>query len=102
MNSTQIGYLAGLLTTSSFIPQIWNSYSIMKYNYNVKDKNKKKITNISIYFMFIIFVGMWFWIYHGLLINKNNPTTRDGDAILFWNFISVFFVSLIIIFTLLT
>jgi uncharacterized protein with PQ loop repeat len=38
MNATNVGYLAGLLTTSSFIPQIWKSYTIMRFNANIKNK----------------------------------------------------------------
>mgnify|MGYP001359349626 CR=1 FL=1 len=99
MNIKYIGYLAGLLTTISFIPQIMTSYSIMIFNFNHKNK---KISDISLPFMFVIFIGMCFWIYYGILINKSNQKSNDGDAIILWNSISVFFVFFIIIFTLLS
>ena len=102
MNATNVGYLAGLLTTSSFIPQIWKSYTIMRFNANIKNKKDRKSSGISIAFMIIIFVGMCIWIYHGILINNNSPHLRAGDALLFWNIISATFVLLIIVFTLLS
>ena len=99
MESKYIGYLAGLLTTSSFIPQIMKSYQIMKHNF----KNKTKIkSDISLPFMYVIFIGMCFWIYYGILINHDDPNTGDGNAVILWNSVSVFFVFCIIIFTHLT
>jgi uncharacterized protein with PQ loop repeat len=70
-------------------------------NFNFKHKNKKT-SDISLPFMFVIFIGMCFWIYYGILINKSNKKSNDGDAIILWNSISVFFVFFIIIFTLLS
>lgn len=92
----------GILTTCSFIPKIWKSYKLMKFNRSVKDKSAKKTSNISLPFMFIMFTGMFIWIYHGLLINKSNPKMRSGDAIVFWNVISAFFVFLIITLTMMS
>ena len=99
METKYIGYLAGLLTTSSFIPQIMKSYQIMKHNFTSKIKKK---SDISLPFMYVIFIGMCFWIYYGILINKDDPNTGDGNAVILWNSVSVFFVFCIIIFTHLT
>jgi uncharacterized protein with PQ loop repeat len=86
-----IGLIAGALTTFSFIPQVKESYNLMI--------NKKK-SDVSIMFMSIILVGMVFWAYYGILVNKKHNKSRPGDTIILWNSISIIFVSLVIIFTL--
>ena len=60
-----IGYIAGLLTTSSFIPQVFKSYQIMKNNLS---NNQKIKSEISLYFIFIISIGMILWVIYGITI----------------------------------
>tara|TARA_Y100000991_G_C21882960_1_gene310259 strand:+ start:47 stop:382 length:336 start_codon:yes stop_codon:yes gene_type:complete len=96
-----IGYIAGLLTTSSFIPQVFKSYQIMKNNLS---NNQKIESEISLYFIFIICIGMVLWIIYGITIyihaKKENKKTHSGLSIILWNGVSVLFASLVIVFTL--
>lgn len=55
---TIIGYLAGILTTIAFIPQVLHV---------VKTKSTKDISLL----MFLLFIlGVIFWILYGILINE--------------------------------
>ena len=96
-----IGYIAGLLTTSSFIPQVLKSYKIKINNIN---SSKKIVPDISIYFLSIIFIGMNLWIIYGITVyihaKKKNKKTHSGLSIILWNGISVLLSLLVIIFTL--
>ncbi|MFN6946968.1 MAG: SemiSWEET family sugar transporter [Cytophagaceae bacterium] len=53
-----IGSIAGLLTTTSFLPQAWKTYK-------TKDTRSISLT------MFIVFVlGVSMWIFYGILIGQ--------------------------------
>lgn len=100
ITSEIIGYIAGFLTTFSFIPQVVKSYKIMVNNFH----NKYKInSDISISFMITICIGMCLWILYGytlyLKTKKEDKKTHNGLSIIFWNSISAFLALLVILFT---
>ena len=99
-NNENVGYIAGFLTTASFLPQVLKSFSIMKHN---QGNGKKIITEISLNFMILICIGMILWIVYGARIYlqavKKDPHTNSGISIILWNTISAFLAFLVIIFT---
>ena len=101
IKSEIIGYVAGFLTTFSFIPQVLKSYKIMINNmHNVSKIN----SDISISFMVIICTGMCLWILYGVTLylktKGDNVKTHNGLSIILWNSISAFLALLVIVFTL--
>ena len=53
-----IGIIAAILTTSSFVPQVYRS---------LKTKN---VSGISLTMYLVLFTGMLFWLYYGILIQS--------------------------------
>ena len=55
MNEQAIGTIAGVLTSTSLLPQL------------LKIIKEKKSENISVFYLLILFAGLAFWIWYGLL-----------------------------------
>lgn len=91
-----VGYIAGILTTFSFLPQIFKSYNLMMYNATHEKKDK---VDISIYFLMSMLIGLILWVYYGILINGHDKK-KSGNTIIYFNTISIMFVLLITFFTL--
>jgi len=53
-----IGIIAAILTTSGFVPQVYRS---------LKTKN---VSGISLTMYLVLFTGMLFWLYYGILIQS--------------------------------
>jgi len=53
-----IGIVAAILTTSGFVPQVYRS---------LKTKN---VSGISLTMYLVLFTGMLFWLYYGILIQS--------------------------------
>jgi MtN3 and saliva related transmembrane protein len=91
-----VGYIAGTLTTFSFLPQILKSYNLMMYNATHENKDK---VDISISFLTAMLIGLILWVYYGILINRHDKK-KSGNTIIYFNTISIMFVLLIAFFTL--
>lgn len=81
-----IWYIAGSLTTISFIPQIYTLY--------LTKQNK-----ISILFILLLFFSIILWLIYALLIkNNNNKRIKNIKvSMLIWNVLSIIFILLIFI-----
>lgn len=78
MTDTQIGIIgiiAGILTTSSFIPQI------------IKILKTKKVRDLSL-FMFVLFTaGIFLWLIYGILIEEAPIILANSTGLFFCGFI---------------
>jgi MtN3 and saliva related transmembrane protein len=59
------GFLGGLLTTISMIPQLWRLFEF------------RKARDISLTFVVLFEAGIFFWLFYGLMLKL--------EAIIFWN-----------------
>ena len=57
-NIEYIGLIAAILTTSGFAPQVY------------KTLKTKSVTGVSLTMYLVLFIGMLFWLYYGILINS--------------------------------
>ncbi len=92
-----VGYGAGILTMVSFLPQVLQSYRLMRHN-DKADNDQKKDLTISKGFLWIIFAGMFLWFVYGFIVNKTTNSNR-GTPMIITNGISVVLVMLVIYFT---
>ena len=53
-----IGIIAAILTTSGFVPQVYRSL------------RTKNVSGISLTMYLVLFTGMLFWLYYGILIQS--------------------------------
>lgn len=81
-----IWYIAGSLTTLSFIPQIYSIY----FN---------KTNKINILFILLLFFSIILWFIYAILIKiKNNNRLKNVKISMFiWNILSIIFIILILI-----
>ena len=61
-----IGLLAAFLTTSAFIPQVYNIYK------------EKKADGISLTMYVILFIGVLLWLLYGILIGSLSIIIANG------------------------
>lgn len=57
MNITTLGLIAGAITTSAAIPQVWQTY------------RTKQARDLSIWQPLLLLVGMTLWLIYGILLN---------------------------------
>lgn len=57
-NIEYIGLIAAILTTSGFAPQVY------------KTLKTKSVTGVSLTMYLVLFLGMLFWLYYGILMNS--------------------------------
>lgn len=67
MNVTWLGFLAGLLTTAGFVPQLWKSY------------RTKKVEDVSLVQPLILLTGMSLWLTYGILLG--DPAIIAANAV---------------------
>lgn len=77
---TIIGIIASILTALSLLPQL------------IKILKEKRAENISLYMLVILFCGLGFWIYYGII--------KEDLIIIASNSISIFLNSLLVFFAL--
>ncbi len=70
--TTLVGFIAGLLTTISFLPQV------------VKTWKSKSAADLSLGMFSVFSVGVMFWLAYGFLIQK--------PPIIFWNVVTLILV----------
>jgi MtN3 and saliva related transmembrane protein len=71
-----LGLVAGVLTTSSFVPQIIRVFKL------------RSAHEISVYFSILLLAGFGLWIVYGVM---------DGLLpIIFWNSLNIVFISIIL------
>jgi MtN3 and saliva related transmembrane protein len=63
------GFIGGLLTTAGFIPQVWRLFKL------------KSAHEISLAFSISFVVGIFFWLWYGIIFNL--------PSIIFWNAIAL-------------
>ena len=69
-----IGYLAGLLTTVSFLPQVIKTYQT------------KRAEDFNLAFMLLFTLGLMFWLVYGIII-REWPIILANSVTLVLNFI---------------
>ncbi len=69
-----IGFLAGLLTTASFLPQVIKTYQT------------KRAEDFNLAFMLLFTVGLIFWLVYGIII-REWPIILANSVTLVLNFI---------------
>ena len=57
-NIEYIGLIAAILTTSGFAPQVY------------KTLKTKSVTGVSLTMYLVLFLGMLFWLYYGILMSS--------------------------------
>jgi MtN3 and saliva related transmembrane protein len=75
--STLFGYMAGFLTTISFLPQV------------IKTWKSRSASDLSLGMFSVFFLGVIFWLIYGLLIQET--------PIIFWNMITLALVLAILV-----
>jgi MtN3 and saliva related transmembrane protein len=75
--TTLVGFIAGLLTTISFLPQV------------VKTWKSKSAADLSLGMFSVFSVGVMFWLAYGFLIQK--------PPIIFWNVVTLILVLAILL-----
>ncbi|MBT5027653.1 MAG: SemiSWEET transporter [Nitrospinaceae bacterium] len=75
--TTMFGYLAGFLTTISFLPQV------------VKTWKSRSASDLSLGMFSVFFLGVVFWLIYGLLLQES--------PIIFWNVITLALVLAILV-----
>ena len=83
-NKDMIWYIAGSLTTISFIPQI-----ILLFN-NFK---KGRGNELSLYFITLLFISIILWFIYAIMIEDKHSKVKKSMII--WNFFSIIFVLII-------
>ena len=77
-NTEMIGFVAAVLTTISFIPQV---YKVWK---------SKPVTGISLVMYLIFFCGVLLWLVYGLIINSLPMIIGNAVTVLFTSLILYF------------
>jgi MtN3 and saliva related transmembrane protein len=72
-----IGFLAGILTTISFLPQV------------IKTWRTKRVEDFNLLFMLLFTIGLIFWLVYGIIINEwpiilANSVTLVLNFVLLW------------------
>ena len=75
--TTMLGFLAGLLTTISFLPQV------------VKTWKSRSASDLSLGMLFVFSVGVICWLVYGLLLQEM--------PMILWNAVTLFLVLIILI-----
>jgi len=76
---TSVGFLAAILTTSSFVPQI------------IRILNKKNTIGLSISMYLFLSSGCFFWILHGVN-NKDFPLVISNGFTFLFSLLIVFMI----------
>ena len=80
-----IWYVAGSLTTISFIPQI----ILLFKNFRMKKQNE-----LSLIFITILFISVILWLIYAIIIN--NKYNKIKKSMIIWNSLSIIFIIIII------
>ena len=83
-NKDVIWYIAGSLTTISFIPQITLLFNNFK---------KGKGNELSLYFIIILFISIILWFIYAIMIEEKHSKVKKSMII--WNFFSIIFILII-------
>lgn len=83
-NKDMIWYIAGSLTTISFIPQI-----ILLFN----NFNKGRGNELSLYFITLLFISIILWFIYAIMIEDKHSKVKKSMII--WNILSIIFVLII-------
>jgi MtN3 and saliva related transmembrane protein len=75
--TTMLGFLAGFLTTISFLPQV------------VKTWKSRSASDLSLGMFSVFSVGVTCWLFYGLLLQE--------IPMIFWNSVTLFLVLIILI-----
>ena len=65
-----IGVIAAILTTSGFAPQVY------------KTLKTKSVEGVSLTMYLVLFIGMLFWFYYGILIDSFSIMRKSNSSIL--------------------